>query len=356
MTRLEDELRDLYRAVTDQVREQDVPGLHAKKRPRAALFAPLAAAAAVVVAIGAGLAVPRLVSSPGQPAGQKSSTATVSPPFMVVATFASASGEDRLAVLSAATGRMTGTVPPPRKDFTWDDVATTGSGTTFVLAAKPTHGNTCPTYLYTLTLSATGAPVSVRPWTVPVVNARLSTMTMSADGSTLGYTAVACHGSSAMLGVISGHTMKTWPESYWLSGYVPSLSADGSVLAYYQRGPGGHVTARLLDTRSAASSKFLFMYPANVLTPQVLLSRDGAAAYVFWSDGTHSHLTGYRIGRGGERPLLFQEAIPNERDLVWAGDRLFLWGGQRTYLVNPANGKLAGYPALWLENWSAVWW
>jgi hypothetical protein len=191
---------------------------------------------------------------------------------------------------------------------------------------------------------------------VPVVNARLSTMTMSADGSTLGYTAAACHGSSAMLGVISGHTMKTWPESYWLSGYIPSLSADGSVLAYYQRGPGGHVTARLLDTRSDASSKFLFMYPANVLTPQVLLSRDGAAAYVFWSDGTHSHLTGYRIGPDGERPVLFHEAIATERDLVWAGDRLFLWGGQRTYLVNPANGKLTGYPALWLENWSAVWW
>jgi hypothetical protein len=360
MTRIEDELRDLYRAVTDQVTERDVPGLYAKRRRRAARFAPLAAAAAVVVAIAAGLAVPKLVGSPGQPAEVKSGSASVSPPFMLVMKAADDIAKDRLAVLSAATGRVTSTVPQPRKGSGWYDTAITGSGTRFVLAARPAAGNACqPTYLYTLTLSATGAPASLKPWTVPAVNAQLTTMAVSADGKTLAYTSIPCHGGSAVLGVITGHTVRTLPGADPVPFGVPSLSADGSVLAYVQRGPGAFATARLLYTSSAAPSTFLFGYPANVLDPQVVLSQDGTAAYVFWSNGTDHYLTGYGIEPGGVRPvrpLLFHEAIPNERDLVWAGDRLFLWGGERTYLVNPANGKLTWFPALWLEHWDAVWW
>jgi hypothetical protein len=69
MTRLEDRLRDAYRAVTDTVREDELPGLDGKRarnrrRGRLTAFAPVAAAAAVVVAIVAGVAVPKLASSP----------------------------------------------------------------------------------------------------------------------------------------------------------------------------------------------------------------------------------------------------------------------------------------------------
>jgi hypothetical protein len=77
---LEDELRELYRAVTETIREQDLPGLHeprARTRRRSWLggFAPLAAAAAVVVAIGLGVAVPTLVSAPSRPAPPASAAA-----------------------------------------------------------------------------------------------------------------------------------------------------------------------------------------------------------------------------------------------------------------------------------------
>jgi hypothetical protein len=78
MTSLEDRLRDAYRAVTDTVREDELPGLYGerarnRRRGRFSAFAPLAAAAAVVVAIVAGVAVPRLASSPGRPATPASS-------------------------------------------------------------------------------------------------------------------------------------------------------------------------------------------------------------------------------------------------------------------------------------------
>jgi len=80
MTSLEDRLRDAYRAVTDTVREDELPGLYGKRARnrrggRFSAFAPLAAAATVVVAIVAGVAVPKLASSPGRPAHPASSPA-----------------------------------------------------------------------------------------------------------------------------------------------------------------------------------------------------------------------------------------------------------------------------------------
>jgi hypothetical protein len=80
VTSLEDRLRDAYRAVTDTVREDQLPRLNDKRarnrrRGRFSTYAPLAAAATVVVAIVASVAVPRLASSPGQPANPASSRA-----------------------------------------------------------------------------------------------------------------------------------------------------------------------------------------------------------------------------------------------------------------------------------------
>ena len=68
MRSLEDELRELYRAVTETIREENLPGLfdpraRTRRRSWSGAFAPLAAAAAVVVAIGLGVAVPKLVSA-----------------------------------------------------------------------------------------------------------------------------------------------------------------------------------------------------------------------------------------------------------------------------------------------------
>jgi hypothetical protein len=84
---LEDELRELYRAVTETIREEDLPGLYEPRArtPRRSwfgAFAPLAAAAAVAVAIGLGVAVPKLVSAPirsAPPAGPSSFAAAPAP-------------------------------------------------------------------------------------------------------------------------------------------------------------------------------------------------------------------------------------------------------------------------------------
>ena len=164
MRSLEDELREAYRSVTGTVREQDLPGLYerrarCRRRSRFSAFAPLAAAAAVVVAVGFGLVMPGLLSAPGWLAAPTAIPATprTTPPFMIIVNTPNA--RRPLAVVSAATGRTTATVAVPRKGTVWFDVAPTASGTRFIVAATLLRGGLCnPTYLYTLTLLASGMP------------------------------------------------------------------------------------------------------------------------------------------------------------------------------------------------------
>jgi hypothetical protein len=223
MTSLEDRLRDAYRAVTDMVREEEVPGPHEKRtrtrrRSRFSTFAPLAAAAAVVVAVGTGVAVPKWLSSPSRPATPAapatSAIPTGTPPFVVVFNKPDGRGYvGPLVVVSAATGRITGSVPEPRTNTTWYDAKPTGNGTTFILAATPLRGGLCnPTYLYTLTLSSRGAPVSLKPWTDPVVPAELVELSASANGGTLAFIEDQCNSLDQEIGIIRDDRMKTWQE------------------------------------------------------------------------------------------------------------------------------------------------
>jgi hypothetical protein len=339
MTNLEDELRDLNRAVTDQVREEDLPGLYQRRR-RSAWYVPLAAAVAVVVAITASLAVPRLVSSPAQSVRKTAVKAATTPPFAL--DFVTTA---RIEVLSTATGRVTGTIPVPGKGLQWSAAAPAGSGTTFVLAAIG-DATICPrSYLYRLTLSAGGAPVSVRPWTVPVVDQWIMELTASADGSTVAYTGDCYRGRpDPVYGVIRGHTVTTWPGLVLEpSPSAVSLSANGDLLAYvYQRDAYSRWTVRLLDTRSGTTSKVAYPFPADATTHSVVLSPDGATAYLLWgtAEERHSSLTAYRTG---SRTTLFSDTLPFEGEIAWAGSHLVLWGGSSALLVDPATGRATAF-------------
>jgi len=161
-----------------------------------------------------------------------------------------------LLVVSAATGRTTAEVPVPRADTVWVDAEATGSVTTFVLAATPNRGGLCnPTYLYTLTLSASGKVASLRPWTYPVVPAEIVSLSASADGGTLAFVYDQCRGPDQEIGIIRGRAMRTWRESYPLNAGDLSLSGDGRELGYTEAPVGGQdARVRVLDTGSAAGS------------------------------------------------------------------------------------------------------
>jgi hypothetical protein len=253
-----------------------------------------------------------------------------------------------LVVVSAAAGRITGRVPDPRKGTTWSNVAVTGSGTLFVLSAVPARGGLCnPTYLYKLTLSASGAPASLTPWTDPVVPAEIDSLTASADGGTLAFIETGCRGPGEEIGFIRGGRMKTWQEPDLLSADFLSLSADGSVLGYAETAMGQGGRVRVLDTSSAAGSaaaagQIIYSYPAGARGPSVVIGADAATMYVAWVTGFDTfHLAGYRIGSGGVQGMLFRRTLPTGLHLSWAGGQLLTYDQEgAVYLVDPGTGHV----------------
>jgi hypothetical protein len=368
MRSLEDELREAYRAVTGTVREQDLPGLYEQRarrcrRDRFSAFAPLAAAAAVVVAVGAGLVMPELLSAPGRPAAPTAVPATLrtTPPFMIIVNTPNA--RRPLVVVSAATGRTTATVAVPRKGTVWFDVAPTASGTRFIVAATPLRGGLCnPTYLYTLTLSASGVPASLRPWTVPVVHAEIDSLSASADGGTLAFVQTACRGPDQQIGIIRGGRMKTWREPYPLFAGDLSLSAGGSKLGYAESAVAGRgARVRVLDTGSApgsatAASTIVYTYPAAGRAPSAAIGPDFTTMYVSWLTGRDTfHLAGYRIGAGGVQGTLFSRTMPGEM-VSLAGGQVLVWDpGVSLYLVDPVTGKATRIRTAWTNAWGIFW-
>jgi hypothetical protein len=272
-------------------------------------------------------------------------------------------------VESAATGRITGQVPAPRKNTTWYDVAVTGSDTTFVLAAAVLTGGTCnPTYLYTLTLSASGAPAALTPFTDPVVPEEIYSIAASADGGTVAFNAVQCQSADEAIGIIRGGTVKTWPEPYPLFAQSLSLSADGSTLRYAEGPIGGRGggKVRVLDTASApglatAASKAVYTYPADARDLSVTVGADGTTMYVFWITGPDGyHLTrtlaGYRLGAGGMQGTLFRQTMPAGMYISRAGGQLLLWETSAAiYLIDPVTGKATRIRAAWTGSWQIFW-
>ena len=136
------------------------------------------------------------------------------------------------------------------------------------------------TYLYTLTLSATGVPALLRPWTVPVVNAEIDSLSASADGGTLAFVQAACRGPDQQIGIIRGGRTKTWREPYPLFADDLSLSAAGSKLVYAESTVAGRgARVRVLDTGSApasapAVSTIVHTYPAAGRAPSAAIGPD----------------------------------------------------------------------------------
>lgn len=367
MTNLEEELREAYRAVTDTVREEDLPGLYERRargrRARFGAFAPLATAAAVVVAIGVGVSVPKLVSAPSGPAAPATATAVpgtakATPPFMIIVNTPDA--QRPLVVVSAATGRTTATVAVPRKRTAWFDVAPTASGTTFIVAATPLRGGLCnPTYLYTLTLSASGVPTSLRPWTDPVVPAEIGSLSASADGGILAFVEYPCRGPDQQIGIIRGGRIKTWREPYPLFAGDLSLSAGGTKLGYAESGLGRGARVRVLDTGSppgsaTAASTIVYTYPAAGRAASAAIGPDFTAMYVGWLTGSDVfHLAGNRIG--AVQGTLFSRTMPGEF-VSLAGGQVLVWDpGVALYLVDPVTGKATRIRTSWTNAWGIFW-
>jgi hypothetical protein len=264
-----------------------------------------------------------------------------------------------LVVVSAATGRTTATVAVPRKRTAWFDVVPTASGTTFVVAATPLRGGLCnPTYLYTLTLSASGVPTSLRPWIDPVVLAEIGSISASADGGTLAFVETECRGPDQEIGIIRGGRMKTWQEPYPLFADDLSLSADGSKLGYAESKVAGQgARVRVLDTGSApgsvtAASTIVYTFPAASYAASVAIGPDFTTIYVARLTGSDTfRLAGHRIG--GVQGTLFRRTMPGLL-ISRAGGQVLVWDpGVALYLVDPVTGKATRVRTAWTNAWGS---
>jgi hypothetical protein len=268
MNRLEDRLRDAFRADADTVRPEAIPGVPvrpARRAPawrrsrRARILIPLAAAAAVIaVVVSVGLIAPAskgpspastvrglplpVLGRGGHPASQgvpASASSPGVPQYYITYTVNSLiqtqynAGAptapttpfepNTLDVRATATGKVTGVIEPPQgTDF--GPIAATAGDRTFIteLTAFPPPGNGCATtsQLYQFQLNARGVPGPLTPLniTVPGLNSQAGTLAITPDGSTIAYDSGLSCQNGFEVGVINlatGH-VGTWdvPEAY----------------------------------------------------------------------------------------------------------------------------------------------
>jgi hypothetical protein len=365
---LEDGIRDAYQSAARTVQPQTLrktsPMLAAGSAPRprrTSAFVPIAAAVAVIVAIGASVALPRLLTrAGGSPPNPRISAPGPYPPFRVVVTVSDSNRESKLLVESAATGLVVRTLPPPWHGAMWIDVAATGDAMRFIVAAEPMSSPYTPTRLYSLTLSARGTVTGLTPLAVPTLPGELTSLAASADGSTVGYTTFG-PGAGYEAGVITGGRTRHWsvPAGVIAGIWHVSLSSDGSLLAVITQslsGGGAKDTAWVLPTGSApgsltARSRKMYDHTyvggaghAATILNSALISPDGGTLYLSTTASSASGrsataVTAYSTADGASLGTITTWKGGYPEQLSPVGGMLLAWdpNSSTAYLINPAS-------------------
>ena len=384
-TTLEDRLRDAYQAAARTVRPETIrPGVQYHRAARARstsrsqrrfrMFAPLAAAAAVVAVIGTAIAVPHLVAGSSHPATVTAPATISAAPFM--AELASS----QLVIQQAGTTRVTGLISPPDGGYTWDAVAA-ARGTTFIAAATTFSDREYTSALYEFVLSPDGKPSHLMQLRSGIPG-DISALAASQDGHRIAYVTLGLSSNVPTLSVITGTATRHWteplagPGSTGLVTGSLSITADGSELGFATftiPENGGTVRAGgtmwLLPVSSApgsatARSHKVTTGPADSSPYETILSADGQAMYVLSSpstepDSAHSGrtssvtLSAYSTADGTLlRTIHTWTGIPdtattgtmpgNAPSMTISGSQLLVWGigGTTAYQVDLVSGAI----------------
>jgi hypothetical protein len=364
---LEERVRDAYQSAARTVqtlqRLSPMPAAGSVPRPRRMnAFVPLAAAMAVIVVIGASLALPRLMTGASQnPAAPGTSTPAPGhyPPFRVVVTTNDDNRESELLVESAGTGHAVSTLAPPWQGAMWIDVAATGDAMRFIVAAEPLSSPYTPTHLYSLTLSARGTVTGLSPLAVPTLPGELTSLAASADGSTVAYTTFG-PGAAYEAGVITGGSTRHWsvPAGVIAGIWHVSVSSDGDMLAVITQAMGRHgveEAAWVLPAGSApggltARARKVYDHSylggaghAMTILESALISPDGGTVYLSTtatsaSGRTVTAVTSYSTAHGASLGTISTWDGGYPAMLTPAGGMLLVWDpdSSTAYLINPA--------------------
>jgi len=263
-------------------------GIKLRRRRRIQGAAGGAAAAALIVA-----AIPVTIGILGHTAGPAAGHGLAGPPKF----FAGVAGEPRgqippatvVNIYRSATGRVVGSIRPPKPYRDFSAVSRLGGDRTYVAAAITAFSpNTCTVHLFQFSIDSEGHPSGLTPLSVPqITTGQVAELVSSADGKTLAFTASGC-APGLEIGLINLATRQTttWivPHRYLGAGSL-SLTADGSRLGFMVAPIPGYPTtnAYVLPTDSPPGpllrhARKVLHVPTGML--RVVLSNNGAQAYV----------------------------------------------------------------------------
>ena len=391
---LDDRLRDAFRAAVDTVQPGTIKPevligapvrTSSRRRKRITMFAPLTAAAAVVLAIGTALAIPHLGSATDRtattPAASTPAASGEQPPFILMQDVVGP--PNPYEVRSAVTGKLIEILDPPRPGTQWLGATAAGTGRTFVLIAGSPSGvqatDTCRWNAYKLRLTTTGTVASLTSLNVPGTpdngSISISAPVLSADGSTLAYIATKCsnvvqpHDQDTIVvashGTIHRYSIAVPSPDNRNTDFIDSLSlsADGSELSYvaddntfsYPTTPGGAWVLSTSAPSAPAAQRAHEIFTDNTRhgpwANAFMLSPDGSTGYLLARTGG-PYTLGYVLSvydpRTGAllrtlhtwRNLQFQtgtEAIGGDRALIWG------WDPNQATEVNLVTGAAGPY-------------
>jgi hypothetical protein len=203
-------------------------------------------------------------------------------------------------IYRSATGRVVGSIRPPKPYHDFTAVSRLGGDSTFVAAAITAFSQTaCTTHLFRFSIDGQGHPSGLTPLSVPqVTTGQVAELVSSANGKKVAFTASGCATAPAA-GVINLATRQTttWKGPNhgiqpWVVGSL-SLTEDGSRLGFVAGDPAGPIgltNAYVLPTDTPSgplmrhAMKVLHV-PTGVF--DVVLSNNGSQAYVETQSAAH---------------------------------------------------------------------
>ncbi|HEX6524577.1 MAG TPA: hypothetical protein VF070_31920 [Streptosporangiaceae bacterium] len=270
MSRLEDRLRDAYAGQASTVMPESIHSLgeaiaaglrpdrdgRPKRRRRVAwprrmlpVLAPLGAAATVTVITVLAAMVPPRIAGSHEEQHRQGATSGGPAKFLIVADSAP------LVVRAMGTGALVARIPVPSNGpRTYVGDVATMNGRDYLLAMY--RPGVCRSWLYQFRLNSKGQPTAVTPFASrPTLAGELYSLTISGNGSTVGYATADCPSQNphpgpsilAIMDIRTGQTKQWTVPGVALNGI--SLSADASLLCYsIQMNPS---VVRVIPTSSA---------------------------------------------------------------------------------------------------------
>jgi hypothetical protein len=277
-----------------------------RRRSRGALLLPVAAAVSVAaVAVGATAVVHSLAGQaparvpaahhPHRHSSASAATLAALPQYTVL------NNGDNLEAVVTATGHVAGHLRAPAGHL-FAVIAGTGADRTFFAATDLNPQTSCKTSFYKFTLSAAGQPSGLTRLPVSTLPGLPTALAASADGHLAAYSVTNCAGDASsqigsgqvtggigLINLAAGQIARTW--TYTLGeDYTTdlSMSADGSLLGYSNFISSSSRAGRVLTT-SAASGSDQSASRVVVRNPvTTALSASGQLMYAI--TGAHSQL------------------------------------------------------------------